>query len=130
MAHVGRLKYTAESRHIVESNHLIEACREQDIIAERLFREREILLEESGHQSPSVTFPAAVSDTAGNTASITSYEGLRRAALSASMASTRLFGRMSVQFVSIQSRHSFRLPLGPTAVHPFGISRNEGHNEY
>jgi hypothetical protein len=35
------IKYTAESRPIVESNRLIEACREQGIIAERLFGEKE-----------------------------------------------------------------------------------------
>jgi len=41
------IKYTAESRPIVESNRLIEACHEQDIIAERLFGEKEILREET-----------------------------------------------------------------------------------
>jgi L-ascorbate metabolism protein UlaG (beta-lactamase superfamily) len=51
------IKYTAESRPIVESNRLIEACREQGIIAERLFGEKEILLAESGHNSPTVTIP-------------------------------------------------------------------------
>jgi hypothetical protein len=54
------IKYTAESRPIVESNRLIEACRKQGIIAERLFGEKEILLEESGHHSPAVTIPVAV----------------------------------------------------------------------
>ena len=39
------IKYTEQSRPIVESNRLIEACRERGIIAERLFGEREILLE-------------------------------------------------------------------------------------
>ncbi len=43
------IKYTAESRPIVESNRLIEACRQRGIIAERLFGEKEILLEETGH---------------------------------------------------------------------------------
>src|SRR5438270_4915614 len=46
------------------------------------------------------------------------------------MASTRLFGRMSVQFSSTQSRHSFFLPFGPTADQPAGISLNVGHKEY
>jgi L-ascorbate metabolism protein UlaG (beta-lactamase superfamily) len=41
------IKYTAESRPIVESNRLIEACHEQGIIAERLFGEKEILREET-----------------------------------------------------------------------------------
>ena len=40
------IKYTAESRPIVESNRLIEACQERGIIAERLFGEKEILIEE------------------------------------------------------------------------------------
>ena len=39
------IKYTAESRPIVESNKLIQICRERGIIAERLFGEREILIE-------------------------------------------------------------------------------------
>ncbi len=39
------LKYTEESRPIVESNRLIEECRSRGIITERLFGEKEILLE-------------------------------------------------------------------------------------
>jgi L-ascorbate metabolism protein UlaG (beta-lactamase superfamily) len=39
------IKYTAESRPIVESNKLIQICRERGIIAERLFGEEEILIE-------------------------------------------------------------------------------------
>jgi L-ascorbate metabolism protein UlaG (beta-lactamase superfamily) len=39
------LKYTSESRPIVESNKLIEYCVERGIIAERLFGEKEILIE-------------------------------------------------------------------------------------
>ncbi len=42
------IKYTAESRPIVESNRLIEACRSRNIIAERLFGEKEILIEPAG----------------------------------------------------------------------------------
>jgi L-ascorbate metabolism protein UlaG (beta-lactamase superfamily) len=38
------LKYTEESRPIVESNKLIEACKERGLAAERLFGEKEILL--------------------------------------------------------------------------------------
>jgi L-ascorbate metabolism protein UlaG (beta-lactamase superfamily) len=48
------IKYTADSRPIVESNRLIEACRERGIIAERLFGEKEILLEESGRRMPAI----------------------------------------------------------------------------
>jgi hypothetical protein len=39
------LKYTEESPPIVESNKLIQECRSRGIIAERLFGEKEILLE-------------------------------------------------------------------------------------
>jgi L-ascorbate metabolism protein UlaG (beta-lactamase superfamily) len=39
------IKYTEESRPIIESNRLIQACRERGILAERLFGEREILIE-------------------------------------------------------------------------------------
>jgi L-ascorbate metabolism protein UlaG (beta-lactamase superfamily) len=39
------IKYTAESRPIVESNRLLQACQEHGIIAERLFGEKEILLD-------------------------------------------------------------------------------------
>lgn len=55
------IKYTAESRPIVESNRLIQSCQQQGIIAERLFGEKEILLEEAGHRGPTVTAPIAVS---------------------------------------------------------------------
>jgi L-ascorbate metabolism protein UlaG (beta-lactamase superfamily) len=41
------IKYNAESRPIVESNRLIATCREHGIIAERLFGEKEILLDSS-----------------------------------------------------------------------------------
>lgn len=39
------IKYTDESRPIVESNRLIKACHEKGIVAERLFGEKEILME-------------------------------------------------------------------------------------
>ena len=43
--YVMELKYTAESRPIVESNRLLKACQEQGIFAERLFGEKEILID-------------------------------------------------------------------------------------
>ena len=43
--HVMSLKYTATSRPIVESDKLIYECRQRGIIAERLFGEKEILVE-------------------------------------------------------------------------------------
>ncbi|HEX7288641.1 MAG TPA: MBL fold metallo-hydrolase [Candidatus Angelobacter sp.] len=42
------IKYTAESRPIVESNRLVQLCQERGIRAERLFGEKEILVEETG----------------------------------------------------------------------------------
>jgi L-ascorbate metabolism protein UlaG (beta-lactamase superfamily) len=39
------IKYTEQSRPIVESNKVIKACRERGVIAERLFGEKEILIE-------------------------------------------------------------------------------------
>jgi L-ascorbate metabolism protein UlaG (beta-lactamase superfamily) len=39
------IKYTEESRPIIESNRLIKACHERGIAAERLFGEKEILIE-------------------------------------------------------------------------------------
>jgi hypothetical protein len=39
------LKYTDQSRPIVESNRLIQACLEHDVHCERLFGEREIFIE-------------------------------------------------------------------------------------
>lgn len=38
------IQYTDESRPIVESNHLVEACRSRGIISERLFGHKEIFL--------------------------------------------------------------------------------------
>jgi L-ascorbate metabolism protein UlaG (beta-lactamase superfamily) len=43
--HIMSIKYTAESRPITESNKLIEDCRSRGIISERLFGEKEILIE-------------------------------------------------------------------------------------
>jgi L-ascorbate metabolism protein UlaG (beta-lactamase superfamily) len=43
--HVMSLKYTPESRPITESNRLVQACKEHSICAERLYGEKEILLD-------------------------------------------------------------------------------------
>jgi L-ascorbate metabolism protein UlaG (beta-lactamase superfamily) len=43
--YVMSIKYTEQSRPIVESNKLIEECRSRGIVAERLFGEKEILLD-------------------------------------------------------------------------------------
>jgi hypothetical protein len=39
------IKYTEQSRPMMESTKLINACRERGIVAERLYGEKEILLE-------------------------------------------------------------------------------------
>jgi len=43
--YISSIKYTSESRPIVESNKLVKACQERGIRSERLFGEREILIE-------------------------------------------------------------------------------------
>jgi L-ascorbate metabolism protein UlaG (beta-lactamase superfamily) len=43
--YVMSIKYTPESNPIIQSNKLIETCRERGMIAERLFGEREMLLD-------------------------------------------------------------------------------------
>jgi hypothetical protein len=43
--YVMRIKYTDQSRPIVESNRLIKECEAQSVQAERLFGEKEILLD-------------------------------------------------------------------------------------
>jgi hypothetical protein len=48
----------------------------------------------------------------------------------ASIWRTKDSGRISVQVFSTQSKHSLRLPRGPTVVQPAGISRKAGHKEY
>lgn len=45
------IKYTDESRPIVESNKLLKACAEKGITAERLFGEREILIASVGEEA-------------------------------------------------------------------------------
>jgi len=42
--YVMSVKYTEASKPIVESNRLVEYCKSQGLVAERLFGEKEILL--------------------------------------------------------------------------------------
>jgi L-ascorbate metabolism protein UlaG (beta-lactamase superfamily) len=49
------IKYTAESRPIVESDKLLKACREKGVIAERLFGEKEILMESLSDSAAAIT---------------------------------------------------------------------------
>jgi L-ascorbate metabolism protein UlaG (beta-lactamase superfamily) len=55
------IKYTAESRPIIESNRLLQSCQQKGITAERLFGEKEILLEEAPRRSSNVAVPTAIS---------------------------------------------------------------------
>ena len=43
--YISSLKYTETSRPIVDSNRLLETCRDRGIPGERLFGEREILMD-------------------------------------------------------------------------------------
>jgi L-ascorbate metabolism protein UlaG (beta-lactamase superfamily) len=44
LTYLTSIKYTEESRPIVESNKLVEDCRSRDIVSERLFGQKEIIL--------------------------------------------------------------------------------------
>jgi L-ascorbate metabolism protein UlaG (beta-lactamase superfamily) len=46
--HVMSIKYTEQSKPIVESDHLLQECRDRGLVAERLFGEREILIDRLG----------------------------------------------------------------------------------
>jgi hypothetical protein len=52
------VKYTDQSRPITESNRLLEACKERGIIAERLFGEKEILIESQYGQETQLRSPS------------------------------------------------------------------------
>ena len=52
------IKYTEQSRPIMESTKLINACRERGIVAERLYGEKEILLEPKS--APHAALPLAI----------------------------------------------------------------------
>jgi hypothetical protein len=54
------IKYTEQSRPIIESNALVKACQERGIIAERLFGEKEIMLDDRLDRN-SVTANSALS---------------------------------------------------------------------
>ena len=48
LGYIMSLKYTEQSRPIIESNRLIDECSRHGVCAERLFGEREILIEDLG----------------------------------------------------------------------------------
>jgi len=48
LGYIMSLKYTEQSRPIIESNRLIDECSTHGVCAERLFGEREILIEDLG----------------------------------------------------------------------------------
>jgi hypothetical protein len=45
LTYLTSIQYTCESRPIVESDKLVEACSGRGLVAERLFGQKEILLE-------------------------------------------------------------------------------------
>lgn len=47
LTYITSIQYTYDSRPIIESNKLIEACRNRNILSERLFGRKELLLEEN-----------------------------------------------------------------------------------
>lgn len=61
--YISSIKYTAESKPIVESNKLLKECQERGIVAERLFGEKEILLTPRAAAVPDMT--AAVNANVG-----------------------------------------------------------------
>ena len=61
LRYITSIKYTEQSRPIIESNNLVRACRERDIISERLLGRKEIILNENF--KPASTFNATISST-------------------------------------------------------------------
>lgn len=60
LTYITSINYTEESRPIIESNQLVEACRSRNILSERLLGRKEIVLEDSGRLLP-VQFPTGLS---------------------------------------------------------------------
>jgi hypothetical protein len=58
------IKYTDQSRPIIESNRLLKVCHERGIISERLFGEKEILLTAAKTHDAATVSP--VNGVAGN----------------------------------------------------------------
>lgn len=58
--YVMSVKYTEQSRPIVQSNDLIRRCQERGVHAERLFGEKEILLEEGSTRSAQIAVAATI----------------------------------------------------------------------
>jgi hypothetical protein len=52
---ISSIKYTDESNPIVQSNKLVAICKEQGIVAERLFGEKEILYNKRTLTAPAMT---------------------------------------------------------------------------
>lgn len=57
LTYISSIKYTPESRPIVESDRLIKLCQERGLTAERLFGEKEILLEAAGPDTNAELMP-------------------------------------------------------------------------
>lgn len=53
---ISSIKYTDESNPIVQSNQLVKKCLDMDIVAERLYGEKELLYEKHIAMSPSLSY--------------------------------------------------------------------------
>ena len=56
LTYITSIKYTDESRPIIESNQLVEACRNRNTISERLLGRKEIILDENSRRVIPTTF--------------------------------------------------------------------------
>ncbi|MEO1004643.1 MAG: thioester reductase domain-containing protein [Cyanobacteria bacterium J06638_38] len=61
LTYITSIQYTEQSRPIVESNNLVQACRERDIHSERLLGRKEIILDENF--KPASTVNATITST-------------------------------------------------------------------
>ncbi|MEH2290126.1 thioester reductase domain-containing protein [Nostoc sp.] len=59
LTYITSINYTEESRPIIESNKLVEACINRNIFSERLLGKKEIILDENSRRVAAVTFPTS-----------------------------------------------------------------------
>ena len=62
LTYITSISYTDESRPIIESNTLVQACRSRNIFSERLLGKKEIFLDESTKRTSAVAVPASFSE--------------------------------------------------------------------
>ncbi|MEM7759319.1 MAG: thioester reductase domain-containing protein, partial [Cyanobacteria bacterium P01_A01_bin.40] len=54
LTYITSIQYTEQSRPIIESNNLVQACRERNIVSERLLSRKEIILDQNSRQVSTV----------------------------------------------------------------------------